>query len=208
VGSKVVEMPIAGTGSKVTLTAGDRPRFPCNFTADGQTLLFQQIENSGLSLWRVPRNPSGSPPTVVIPSINGDCGLLSPNNKWIAFVSTESGRAEVYVDSYPTTSQRVAVSTDGGHRPRWSRDGGELFYRHGDAMMAVTVETGAKFQAGKPHRLFFGAYRGESQEPAFDVSPDGRFLMIKIDEAATLRQYNVVQNWLEELKQKVNVNQN
>jgi hypothetical protein len=72
---------------------------------------------------------------------------------------------------------------NGGHRPRWSRDSRELFYRQGDALMAVSVGTGASFRAFKPQRLFAGSYRGESQEAAFDVSPDSRrFLMIKSDD--------------------------
>jgi hypothetical protein len=70
--------------------------------------------------------------------------------------------------------------------------------------MAVSVGTGASFRAGKPQRLFAGSYRGESQESAFDVSPDSRrFLMIKSDDAATLRRINAVLNWLEEVKHRV-----
>ena len=76
---------------------------------------------------------------LLIRPTTGDCGLLSPNGKWVAYVSNESGRAEVYVDSYPSLAEKIAVSTDGGHRPRWSRDGRELFYRQGDALMAVSV---------------------------------------------------------------------
>ena len=139
----------------------------------------------------------------------GDCGLLSPNGKWLAYVSNESGRPEVYVDSYPGLKEKIAVSTEGGRRPQWSRDGRELFYRHGDALMAVSVDTGTSFRAAKPRRLFAGPYRGESQEPAFDVSPDSRrFLMIKSDDAATLRQINVVLNWFEDLKRRVSPTKN
>jgi Tol biopolymer transport system component len=205
----VVEMQFAGSGIKQVLTTGERSRYPCSYTSDGQTLLFQQLENSGLSLWRLSRNPAGATPTLLMPNISGDCGLLSPNDKWLAYVTTESGRAKFYVTNYPGLSEKIAVSTDGGQRPQWSRDGRELFYRHGDALMAVPVETGATFHAGKPHRLFSGAFRGESQESAFDVAPDGRrFVMIKSDQAAGLRQLNVVQNWLDELKQKVTQNPN
>jgi eukaryotic-like serine/threonine-protein kinase len=127
----------------------------------------------------------------------------------MAYVSSESGRAEVYVDRYPSLAEKIAVSMDGGQRPRWSRDGRELFYRQGDALMAVFVDTGTSFQAGKPRRLFAGPYRGESQEMAFDVSPDSqRFLMIKSDAAATLRQINAVQNWFEDLKRRVSREKN
>ena len=135
--------------------------------------------------------------------------MLSPNGKWVAYASNESGRAEIYVETYPNLTEKIAISTDGGTCPVWSHDGRELFYRQGDAVMVVSVDTGAGLRPGKPRRLFAGPYRGESQEPAFDVSPDGRrFLMIKSDDAATLRQINVVQNWVEELKQRVSPNQN
>ena len=84
------------------------------------------------------------------------------------------------------------------------QDGRELFYRQGDALVAVSVDAGASFREGKPRRLFAGPYRGESQELAFDVSPDSRrFLMIKSDDAATLRQINAVLNWFEEVKHRV-----
>jgi eukaryotic-like serine/threonine-protein kinase len=201
----VAEMHANGSGSKEILLPGDRFRSPCSWSPNGEDLLFDETDAGGAnSLWRSGRSSRNASPVLLVRSTTGDCGVLSPNGKWVAYVSNESGRAEVYVDSYPGLAEKVAVSTDGGRRPRWSRDGRELFYRHSDALMAVSVDTGASFHAGKPRRLFAGPYRGESQEPAFDVSPDSRrFLMIKSDDAATLRQINAVQNWFEELKRRV-----
>ena len=200
----VVEMPASGGGSKESLLSGDRNRAPCSWSPNGEDLIFDETDSTGDSLWRSTRSSHHASPTLLIRPTTGDCGVLSPDGKWMAYVSNESGRSEVYVDRYPSLAEKIAVSTDGGQRPRWSRDGRELFYRQGDALMAVSVDTGASFRAGKPQRLLAGLYRGESQEPAFDVSPDGRrFLMIKSDAAATLRQINAVQNWFEELKQKI-----
>ncbi len=201
----VAEMHANGSGSKEVLLPGDRFRSPCSWSPNGEDLIFDETDAGGAnSLWRSTRSSHYSSIVLLVRPTTGDCGVLSPNGKWMAYVSSESGRAEVYVDSYPGLAEKVAVSTDGGGRPRWSRDGRELFYRQSDALMAVSVDTGASFHAGKPRRLFAGLYRGESQEPAFDVSPDSRrFLMIKSDDAATLRQINAVQNWLEELKQRV-----
>jgi eukaryotic-like serine/threonine-protein kinase len=200
----VVEMPASGSGNKESLLSGDRNRAPCSWSPNGEDLIFDETDSAGDSLWRSTRSSHHASPTLLVRPTTGDCGVLSPNGKWMAYVSNESGRAEVYVDRYPSLAEKIAVSTDGGQRPRWSRDGRELFYRQGDALMAVSVDTGASFRAGKPQRLLTGLYRGESQEPAFDVSPDGRrFLMIKSDAAATLRQINAVQNWFEELKQKI-----
>jgi serine/threonine-protein kinase len=204
----VAEMLANGTGSKEIVLSADRFRSPCSWSPDGRTLLFQQAETVGYSIWHSAPGSQNESPRLLIRATVGDCALLSPNGKWIAYVSDESGRAEIYVDSYPNLGEKVAVSSEGGHRPQWSRDGGELFYRQGDALMAVAVATGASFRAGKPRRLFAGPYSGESHEPAFDVSPDGRrFLMIKSDDAATLRQINAVLNWSEELKQKASPGQ-
>jgi Tol biopolymer transport system component len=199
----VAEMQANGTGSKETLLPADRS--PCSWSKNGQDLLFEEEEPAGYkSLWRFARSPHDASPVLLIRTTVGGCGLLSPNGQWLAYVSNESGRAEVYVNSYPSLGEKVAVSTDGGQRPRWSRDGRELFYRQGDAVMAVSVDTNTSLRAGKPRRLFAGPYSGESHESAFDVSLDGRrFLMIKSDDAATLRQINAVLNWFEELKQKV-----
>jgi Tol biopolymer transport system component len=194
---------ISGNGSKEILFPSNRSRYPCSWSSDGQDLLFEERESAGYSLWRSAPGSQTSPVLLMRPII-GDCGMLSPNGRWLAYVSSESGRAEVYVDSYPGLAERVVISTDGGHLPQWSRDGRELFYREGDALMAVSMDMHGSFHAGKLRRLFSGAYSGESREMAFDVSPDGRrFLMIKSDDAATLRQINVVLNWFQELKEKV-----
>ncbi len=200
----VVEMQATGSGSKEILLPQVSNGYPCSWSPDGKELLFQEAEPAGYSLWRFSRNSGNASPTLLIRPTAGECGLLSPNGKWVAYASSESGRAEIYVDSYPGLAEKIAISTNGGNCARWSRDGRELFYRQGDALMAVPVDASTSFRPGKPRRLFAGPYRGESQEPAFDVSPDGkRFLMIKSDEAATLRQINAVQNWLEELREKV-----
>jgi hypothetical protein len=125
---------------------------------------------------------------------------LSPDGRWLAYVSNESGRYEVYVQSYPGPGARLQVSTDGGRAPLWSADGRQLFYRYADQMMAVPVAAGPSFSAGKPRLLFEGRYAG-----GYDVSPDGRrFLMIRIEEeSADKTELHVVLNWFEELKRLV-----
>ena len=117
------------------------------------------------------------------------------------FQSDESGRNEIYIAPYPDLDRRVSVSTDGGADPKWSRDGREIFYRQGDALMSVTVNAREGFRAEKPERLFSGPFSGSGRDGSFDVAPDGRrFMMIKSDDASTLRQLTVVQNLFEELK--------
>jgi hypothetical protein len=130
--------------------------------------------------------------------------IFSPDDHWLAYVSDESGRQEIYVRPFPGPGGKIPISTDGGTEPMWARNGRELFYRNGDKMMATAVETNPVFAAGKPKLLFEGHYETGigAFEPDYDVSPDGqRFLMIKASEQESApTQLNVVLNWSDELR--------
>jgi eukaryotic-like serine/threonine-protein kinase len=140
---------------------------------------------------------------------------ISPDGRWMAYTSNESGREEIYVRPFPDVNKgRWQISTSGGGGPLWSPDGRELFYLSGDAVMAVSVKTGPNFDiVGTPQVLFRGTFvrpdLGEGTPWA--PSQDGkRFLMLKpqvptsaTSTAAAPRKINVVLNWFEELKQRV-----
>jgi dipeptidyl aminopeptidase/acylaminoacyl peptidase len=130
---------------------------------------------------------------------------ISPDRKWMAYASNESGRAEIYVRSLPEVDKvREQISTEGGDSPLWSPDGTELYYRNGDLVMAVAVQTKATFEFEKPKILFQSLYYTDPDGAiSWDIHPDGkRFLMMK--ETATVRpRIQVVINWFEELKQLV-----
>jgi dipeptidyl aminopeptidase/acylaminoacyl peptidase len=141
---------------------------------------------------------------------------ISPDGKWLAYVSDEEGQEEVYVSSFPdVNNERLKLSVDGGYMPLWSPDGGKLFYRNGNKVMAASVKTDNKIIAEKPEVLFEGEYFINSISyyvPTWDIHPDGkRFIMIKpggteadkIQRNAT--KVNVVLNWFEELKNRVPV---
>jgi serine/threonine-protein kinase len=138
---------------------------------------------------------------------------LSRDGLWLAYLSSESGQAEIYVCPFPQVdSGKWQVSTGGGTEPRWSPDGRELFYRNGEAMMAVSIQTAPAFRAEMPKKLFQGSYYSLIGH-MWDLSPDGkRFLMIKEAQqtakapaAESPRRINIVLNWLDELKQRVPV---
>jgi hypothetical protein len=98
----------------------------------------------------------------------------------------------------------MPVSVDGGTDPVWSSDGTELFYRNGEGMMAVPVETGAIFKAGTPELLFEGRFElGVHGSLSYDVSADGRFLMIERSHDETTDRLHVVLDWFEELERQV-----
>jgi serine/threonine-protein kinase len=143
---------------------------------------------------------------------------ISPNGRWIAYQSNESGTDEIHVRPFPNVEDgHWQVSSGGGTRPLWARSGRELFYLNEDNLLtAVTVQTAPTFSATNPVTLlktaYYSGFGGGGQVVAgrtYDVSPDGqRFLMIKDVAAADQTQASlvVVQNWTEELKRLVPVN--
>jgi serine/threonine-protein kinase len=155
-------------------------------------------------IWRVPLDGSeqASP---LLTSESGDLSqpVLSPDERWLAYVSNESGSPEVYITAYPAVGrERRQVSAGGGIQPRWTRRGRELVYRSGQQMMAVTVDP-ATGELGAPAVLFTGDFM-VSSEWGFDVTPDGeRFLMLQRPPGTEPRQIVVVTNWFQELQRLV-----
>ena len=130
-------------------------------------------------------------------------GVLSPDDRWLAYVLDETGRDEVYVRSITGSGRRELVSTDGGTEPVWSPTGTELFYRNGDRMMAVAVSDRPELVVAKPSVLFEGPYQTGAPStlgPNYDVSADGKyFVMVREDETSANTEIHVVLNWFEEL---------
>lgn len=135
---------------------------------------------------------------------------LSPDGRWLAYQSNESGQSEIYARPFPDVQAgRWQVSAAGGTRALWARSGKELFFLAPDgAVMAVPISGSAAFSAANPTKLFAGRYYAVLNGRTFDISPDDtRFLMIK--EAAGSNdapaRLIVVENWFEELKRRVPV---
>ncbi|MHC4507506.1 MAG: protein kinase domain-containing protein [Planctomycetota bacterium] len=132
---------------------------------------------------------------------NQRLGCWSPDGRWVAYASDESGRWEVYVEPYPGLGPKVMISTEGGYEPAWSRDGKELFYRSGRGspkMIGATIEIEPEFRAVEYKELFETINFRD-----YDVAPDGRFLMIQEPEEPTPFKIYIIRNWFEELKRLV-----
>jgi serine/threonine-protein kinase len=130
----------------------------------------------------------------------------------MAYTSNVSGRSEIYVERYPELGNRQQISTGGGQRPLWSRNGRELFFSSPDSrqMLVVPVQSRTTLVAGRPQVLFdVQMFVGPGGRP-YDIAPDGRFLIIRSDQAEAVSgpapQIVVVQNWFQELKRLVPVN--
>ncbi len=142
--------------------------------------------------------------------MGGPAAAYSPDGRWIAYVSDESGREEVYVAATSEEGGTWPVSSGGGAEPVWARSGRELFYRAGNKMMAVAVQSAPAFSTGRARELFEGDFKhndgqlSQSLSPDYDASPDGqRFVMIQPTGPAAATPappgLHVVLNWFREL---------
>jgi Tol biopolymer transport system component len=195
-----------GSGTDERLLTGDLANLPISWSQDGRTLAFVTVNAAtGQDIWLLQPDTKETRVFFQTPFREG-APVFSPDGRWLAYVSDESGRGEVYVRPVPGPGEQFTISTDGGNEPVWARSANRLYYRVGNAMMAVDITTTPTFSAGTPRKLFEGPYeRSGVFWPNYDVTPDGqRFLMIKsTDEVVAAVQINVVLNWSEELKQRV-----
>ncbi len=186
----------SGDEPPVRLTSGRFLQFAESWTADGKFLAVTQSGSAtGRDIWLLSADDR-----VFRPLLQTDAGeggaVISPDGRWLAYVSNETGRDEVYVALFPGMDGKWRVSQGGGREPVWSRDGRELYFRAPPAMLAVRVAAGAAFQAGPPVKLFEGFERRPAPRADYDVAPDGRFLMVQaIDAPTEAPRIDVVVDW-------------
>jgi serine/threonine-protein kinase len=198
-----------GTGTAERLTEGKRPQLPNAFTPDGTQLLFQEPGAAPYDAYKM--NVTGDrkiEPLLANPGYSERNAEVSPDGRWVAYQTNESGQEEIYVRPFPNIDAgRWQVSNGGGSRPAWARNGKELFYfLQPGRIMAVPIQTGTTFSAGNPVEVVKGQFIAPQDGRTYDVSPDGkRFLVIKdaTRTASTPPQLVVVLNWLDELKRLV-----
>ena len=196
------ELVISARGEPARLV--DRPymQVPTSWSSDGKFLAFQEIHPiTGADLWVLPIGEEPRP--ILVTPANESQGMFSPDGRLLAYVSDESGRAEVYVRGYPDGETHL-VSASGGNGPTWSRDGHELFFRSGRKFLAVDVTSSPRFRASAPKLLHDVRFDRNARfyPDHYDAAPDGRFLVVE-DRSTT--QFNVVFNWFEELGRLVPV---
>ena len=197
-----------GTGTVDRLTESANLQYGNSFSPDGESLVLRE---GGV----------GREVDLRVLSLAGDRGVetllatefvevnadLSPDGRWMAYESDQSGQREIYVRPFPNVEDgQWQISTSGGARPLWALGGSELFYRRGAALMAVPVQTAPSFMPGTPEVLFEAEYFLGLGGRSYDVAADGqRFLMIK-EGGDAAQNVILVQNWFEELRRLVPTN--
>ncbi len=172
-----------------------------DYTPDGRALVFQRRHPlTGLDLWMLRLDGARRPQPYLRGSSDEHSAAVSPDGQWLAYVSNESGRDEVYVRAFPKPGVPVQISSGGGREPRWAPRGRELFYRNEQGMVAAAVATSPSFRVGGRKVLFDDkAYLSHPVGAAYDVHPDGRrFLMIRRGSEGP--QVVVVLNWFAQLR--------
>jgi eukaryotic-like serine/threonine-protein kinase len=173
------------------------------WSRDGRFIVYTQVESqTNRDIWVLPIDGSkpGQPVAFLHTNANEFLGQLSPNSKWMAYTSDESGRREVYVRAFPSGQNLTSISLAGGEAPRWRVDGRELFFVAADGRMnAVPVNSaGSKFESGTPVPLFIANLVRSPNEPIidYDVSSDGkRFLITTAAQGPTSATLNLISNW-------------
>jgi eukaryotic-like serine/threonine-protein kinase len=198
-----------GAGAPVRLTqSADTIHTPYEVTRDGAHVLFTEFRTyRDQRIGMVPLDGSGTITWLVGGPFAQLRPRLSPDGRWMAYQSDESGRFEVYVRPFPAVHEgRWQVSTNGGVSPMWGPDGNEMFYHHDTGLLRVPIKVSATFSPGAPARMFSVELPTDRLGPTYDVSPDGRrFLLVKMptaDAAASIGPLLLVQNWQEELRER------
>jgi hypothetical protein len=188
----------------------DQRKTPTSWSADGRFLLYHSSNQSNdIDLWVVPMMGDPTPAVILKTPFREGYGMFSPDGRWVAYQSDESGRPEIYVQPFVapgtvaptagTTAGPSLVSTAGGIHPVWRSDGKEVYYLDptGAMMAAPIAVTGSTLEPGSPVRLFrasvYGGGVDNAQRRQYDVAPDGRFLInTELDNAAPI---TLLQNW-------------
>jgi len=187
-------------GDDVALTDSPEYKDEYGWTPDGREIIFSRNnKDKGYDLYAVAVEGDHKLRLLVEGgSFNKGDASLSPDGKWLAYVSDESGQNEVFVQSMSDPNTRAQISSAGAIAPRWARSGNELFFLAKDGLMSVKFAPGNALNPGKPVKLF----QDKKAWSGYDVAADGRFVVtVEADDKATASQLNVILHWFEELKQ-------
>jgi len=202
-GYDIVVRSIDGNAERVVVADAVENEVPTGFSPDGRFVLFSKRRDLRENLLMVAADGTGAPrPIAASPKAVETLGQVSPNGRFVAYMSDESGRFEIYVTTFPEPGARWQVSQNGGKEPRWGRDGRELFFFAPDnRLMAAEVKTeSGSFEIGAIRPLFQSRQMGVSFR--YDVAKDGQRFLVNAGLKEELSPITLVTNWTAELKEK------
>jgi serine/threonine protein kinase len=194
---------IDGIGEAELLVSSENIQAGGSWSKDGTLFAYYEVHpTTQRDIWVYTTRDCTATPFLNTP-YDESTPALSPDGKWIAYTSNKTGQYEIYISPYPGPGSGERISTQGGDQAVWAPDGRELFYREGNKLVGVSIETQPSLKIGVPALLFERPYLFDSRNTQYDIYPDGnRFLMIKSEESTGNKIYIVV-NWFEMLKDQV-----
>ena len=195
--------PADGVGPQRDMGEG----VPGCFTPDGSAVVLVRMGDETQTkrdLWYIPLDGAGENRLLVGTAANETRPALSPDGRYLAYLSDESGNDEVYLTRFPGGEGKWQVSVDGGYNPRWSRNGTELLFTQSGSLMSTEVQTEPSLVLGKPTKLFDGEKSGIHLWRGYDAAPEGDRLIVIYTEGQTQSMPNitVVENWFAEFKDR------
>ena len=206
--TRIYEKSSTGAGTETVLPSGDVSSIPVHWSADGKYIVFsrqRQLGNtSSYDTWLLPLFGDRKPTPLLETGFDKFQARVSPNNNLVAYSTNESGTYQVVVQTFPDASGgKWQISATGGVEPKWRRDGRELYYLGMDGKLMSVAISGPPFIAGRPVELFQTPLTVSRAQPTrdrrYDVTPDGRFLMVVPGATGAPTPYSVIVNWTDGL---------
>ncbi len=199
-----------GSTQAETLAASAANELESDWSPDGRSIVYSvEGAETGLDLWifdRKANNSEGEASPFLATQFAEATPQISPDGAYLAYCSDESGTRETYVREFPAGSRRWLISENGGCQPRWSHNGKELFYIEGSTLISVEITSGSDFRVGPSERLFSDPKLVYDHGWTYDISADGRFVMIEdvADESQEQRKpaIHITENWYEEFRDR------
>jgi Tol biopolymer transport system component len=201
-GYDIVVRNTDGNSEKVIVSDAIENEVPTGFSPDGRLLLFSKRRNLRDDLLAIPVDGGGAPKPIAATPAYETLGQVSPNGRYVAYMSDESGRFEIYATTFPDAGGRWQVSQNGGQEPRWASSGRELFFFAPDnRLMAAEVKTeSGSFEIGAIRPLFQARQMGQTFR--YDVARDGQRFLVNAGLKEELSPITLVTNWTDELERK------
>ena len=182
---------------------------PKSLSPDGKVLIYTEIHpETLLDIWMLEMDGDTVSKPFLKTNFSETQPILSPNGRWIVYVSNEQGEEQIFICSFPGKKSKIQITKTGGIEPLWAPDGKEIYYKDpsGSRLMAVPFFTDPEVYVGESRILFKGKFKASPLfGPNYDITPDGKkFLMIEEEEKSSrATQINVILNWAEDLKRLV-----
>jgi Tol biopolymer transport system component len=193
---------VDGSGVAESLLVSPSPSIQeIQISRDRQTLLYRDGPGGNRDIWRVHLDSANAVQPVLRTPFDERGIALSPDGRWLAYVSNEVGPDEVFVRQLAQGSGRWRVSQQGGTEPRWGPGGRELFFRVADSVFVVDFAAGPEPRFTQARRILVGSYDNDRNRVSWDVSPDGqRFVFTRAQNESSVLGLNVVMHWFDQLR--------